>query len=286
MSIQRETRYSLAQRRCKPFTLLELLLVIGLMLIIMSLSVPAFRRMASGSALNSSLRMLTGQLSLARAAAISEQRYIALVMPGANFDAPAPQVSGEESRSDYHFRSFRVAIVEKTATTDTDGRFEFIQWYPDTTWSFLPVGAVIAEVNDSCINATAGAQYELKGDDENREVNVTADGKKSTDWLGTGNVLNDGNGVVHGVVDGSVKLVDGKTHTGTNWARALVFTPKGRCFTTNDTDTFITVIEGNVEEDSSKYTLDRGDFFSLQILRVSRFTGRTSYEDTYRPVDE
>ena len=151
-------------KRTRQFTLIELLLVIGIMILIMGLTVPSFRRMASGNAVNASARMLAGQLNLARAAAIAEQRYIAIIMPGCKFKKPNPAGESSGNSSDeYHFRSFRVGVVEPTSTPN---EFQLVEWYPGANWSFLPVGAVIAEVNDSALSdsRTSGVELFKDGD--------------------------------------------------------------------------------------------------------------------------
>ncbi len=124
----------------KPFTLIELMVVIGIMIIILSLSAPAFRKLAMGSSVDIAARMVSSQLMLARAEAISRRECIAVVMPDNNFSKDSNDTSV------YPFTAFRSAIV----TDNNNGTYTFKEWVPNTNWSFLPTGAIIRGVrNDS-----------------------------------------------------------------------------------------------------------------------------------------
>ena len=122
-------------RRVSGFTLVELLVVIAIMIIIMGFSVPMFSKISFGNAVDGSSRMISSQLSLARAEAVAKRQYIAIVMPGKDFEQP----SDGKTTDEYHFRAFRAAIVEET---DNSKEFEFVKWFPGTEWGFLPKGAV------------------------------------------------------------------------------------------------------------------------------------------------
>ena len=272
-------------KRTRQFTLIELLLVIGIMILIMGLTVPSFRRMASGNAVNASARMLAGQLNLARAAAIAEQRYIAIIMPGCDFKKPTPagEASGNSS-DEYHFRSFRVGIVEPTSTAN---QFQLVEWYPGANWSFLPVGAVIAEVNDSAVADTRTSGVELYKYGDKRIINTNENNDDSDNWL-TDNELKDSNGTKCTVIDGSyATLAEGKENNSHSnaYARAVVFSPKGRCCTGQGLtgDRFITIVEGNIdgtEQTSGKISnavLSRGKIYNMRILKIGQYTGRVEY---------
>ena len=61
-------------RRVSGFTLVELLVVIAIMVIIMGFSVPMFSKISFGNAVDGSSRMISSQLSLARAEAVAKRR--------------------------------------------------------------------------------------------------------------------------------------------------------------------------------------------------------------------
>lgn len=295
-------------RKTRKFTLIELLLVIGIMILIMGLTVPSFRRMASGNAVNAAARMLSGQLKLARAAAISEQRYVAIVMPGWRFREPG---TISDDNNHYHFRSFRAAIVEPTANNE----FSFVGWYPGSSWAFLPQGAVIAEVNGDCgineTNATRG--QELYQDAHGtRHINLETGADA---WLKNGYILEDEDRI-HSPSDNSDRdtVVDGassylaeflgddgitekhrtnNTHGSSNTsycARAIVFSPKGRCCMNRGiyADRYITIVEGRVEGQvnsdgeirtgsNEPPTLEQIELNNMRILRIAGLTGKVEY---------
>lgn len=259
----------------RQFTMLELLIVIGIMMILMSLAVPGFRRLVSGKAVNAAASMLSGQLALARAAAIAEQRYIAVIMPGAHFKAPDSAADSGTTYDEYHFRSFRIGIVEKGAAAN---QFKLVSWYPDSKWTFLPVGAVLAECNDTGVADSASNDIELFGSRGDRKVNLN--------WMSDGQLDGDTSSNSCYVIDGEEKLVpdEDKHHNGVNAsARCVVFSPKGRCCSTDGTKTvyvnrYITLVEGNVaEHGSADYRAEEAEIANMQVLRLSGMTGRCEF---------
>ena len=257
----------------RQFTMLELLIVIGIMMILMSLAVPGFRRLVSGKAVNAAASMLSGQLALARAAAIAEQRYIAVIMPGAHFKAPASTADSGTTYDEYHFRSFRIGIVEKG--TDAN-QFKLVSWYPDSKWTFLPVGAILAECNETGVADSASNDIELFGLRGDRKVNLN--------WMSDGQLDGDTSSNSCYVIDGEEKLVPDKTHDAYNAsARCVVFSPKGRCCSTDGTDTifvnrYITLVEGNVaEHGSADYRAEEAEIANMRVLRLNGMTGRCEF---------
>ena len=257
----------------RQFTMLELLIVIGIMMILMSLAVPGFRRLVSGKAVNAAASMLSGQLALARAAAIAEQRYIAVIMPGAHFKAPDSAADSGTTYDEYHFRSFRIGIVEKGAAAN---QFKLVSWYPDSKWTFLPVGAILAECNETGVADSASNDIELFGPRGDRKVNLN--------WMSDGQLDGDTSSNSCYVIDGEEKLVPDKTHDAYNAsARCVVFSPKGRCCSTDGTDTifvnrYITLVEGNVaEHGSADYRAEEAEIANMRVLRLNGMTGRCEF---------
>ena len=66
-------------RRVSGFTLVELLVVIAIMIIIMGFSVPMFSKISFGNAVDGASRMISSQLSLARAQVATVTRDARLV---------------------------------------------------------------------------------------------------------------------------------------------------------------------------------------------------------------
>jgi len=90
---------SRAQALRRHFTMVELMVVIVIVSIILAFSVPAFQKLAVGSGVDAAARMLSSQLSLARAEAISRRQCIAVIMPGADFDKDTATKTSTSTRA-------------------------------------------------------------------------------------------------------------------------------------------------------------------------------------------
>ena len=258
-------------RRVSGFTLVELLVVIAIMVIIMGFSVPMFSKMSFGNAVDGASRMISSQLSLARAEAVAKRQYIAIVMPGTDFKQPDDGKTTDE----YNFRAFRAAIVEKDDEAETT--FKFIEWCPGTEWAFLPKGAVIAEV-DGDADTTASSS-----DDVECKITYKSDGEVDTrtlnkDWLGSDSKLGQDGTYTKINDNGSAKMVDGKNNSD---VRAVVFKPNGRVAGGTK---FVTLIEGVPTEVTSAtgdyYRLTNGNINNMRLMRVGRLTGKVTYVET------
>ncbi|NLF18750.1 MAG: hypothetical protein GX595_16075 [Lentisphaerae bacterium] len=115
----------------RPFTLIELLTVMLIAGIMLAITVPVVVKITSGSSVEAASRMIGAQLRLARQEAIVKRRRVAILFP-ANEAVGVP----EEAR----FLGFRACYVD-----DND---EWTAWVENTVWTYVPVGAVIAEVDD------------------------------------------------------------------------------------------------------------------------------------------
>ncbi len=258
-------------RRVSGFTLVELLVVIAIMVIIMGFSVPMFSKMSFGNAVDGASRMISSQLSLARAEAVAKRQYIAIVMPGTDFKQPDDGKTTDE----YNFRSFRAAIVEEDDDND-DNTFNFKVWFPGTEWSFLPKGAVIAEADGDSESKTATEGVECKIDyDTEGEVKTR---EQYDNWLGSDSKLGQ-DGTYTKINDtSSAKMVDGKNNSN---VRAVVFKPNGRVAGGTK---FVTLIEGVPTEVTSAtgdyYRLTNGNINNMRLMRVGRLTGKVTYVET------
>ena len=225
----------------RHFTMVELMVVIVIVSIILAFSVPAFQKLAVGSGVDAAARMLSSQLSLARAEAISRRQYIAVIMPGADFEK-----DDDNDENLYKYQSFRAAIVDnynsstKTAT--------FVNWVEGTEWSFLPTGTVIVEAD---------------GDTE--ELDMTADPPQP---MGNSWGFSDDSPLL--VADGMspAKMIDISGVNNHN-VRAVIFKPNGRCVQR----TYVTIMEGVAPEG----TILRENKFNIRVMEINAFTGQIRY---------
>lgn len=158
-----------------PFTLIELLTVMLIVGILLAVTVPVVVKITSGSSVEAAARMVGSQLRLARQEAITRRKAIAVLFPSAT----AMGVPVEAK-----FQGFRACYV--------DSANAWTGWVENTAWTYLPVGAVVAEV----------------------------DSDNDVQW-NTGSTPNQ-------PIDNTVTLVTNVGGTAANTSRAVVFRPTGR----------------------------------------------------------
>jgi prepilin-type N-terminal cleavage/methylation domain-containing protein len=227
------------------FTLVELMVVLIIAGILIAALAPAFNRLMTGNAVGAAARMVSSQLSLARSEAVSRRQYIAVIMPGETF---AQEDTTDKNLYLYRYQSFRSAIVEPTGT---DNEFTFKQWVQGTTWTFLPVGAVIAEANNDVIELTTTEPRLPAGD---------------AVWTSV-----DGN-AYHKIADGisPAKIFDVPLVNNSN-VRAVVFKPNGRC----NSRIYVTIMEGMVATPDG--AIERANKSNIRVMEINAFTGQIRY---------
>lgn len=123
------------------FTLIELLLVMGLMGLMVTIALPAFSRMTGNNKLDVMASNIKIALEQGQSTAVSRNCYVAVVFPNA--------VSDDEAYSyAYSYGGYRLAEV-----TTTDGaNFVFKRWISD---SYLnkPDGAYLVEARATVLKA-------------------------------------------------------------------------------------------------------------------------------------
>lgn len=125
------------------FTIIELLLVISIAGVMLSVAVPAFSRMIKGSATGIAVRELMGKLNAARAYAIANQTYVAVVFPNTS-------ASGQFKQR-YFYRGYRACEVLQTGTNN----YAFARWIPGENWQSLPDGVLIGTARSTTPEAFA-----------------------------------------------------------------------------------------------------------------------------------
>lgn len=182
--------------RRQPFTLVEMLAVIAIMMILFGIAIAPFDRLMGGGGVDGAARMIGAQLRLARQYALANRKYVAVVMPG--------QEGGDLQK--YSYTGFRSCVVTDAGSSSA----QFSEWISDTKWESLPQATAIVQIRKQ--TSTDGPDLqEPPEDDVGRTVNGVdgEDGVRAIIFAPTGRVLGNTH-VLHiteAVVDSSGNLV-------------------------------------------------------------------------------
>ena len=148
------------KRTKRNFTLIELLVVMLLMGVLMTLMLPAFKRMISGNKVEQLASNLKLGLEQAQSHAITSRRYVALILPN-----PA-MLTSTKLNQDQWFGGCRLAYVNKKRSRNEgkwDVYWEFTDWVPDLDWRVPIDGAmllwVLNEGGDTSSPPPGGHKY-------------------------------------------------------------------------------------------------------------------------------
>jgi prepilin-type N-terminal cleavage/methylation domain-containing protein len=231
------------------FTLVELMVVLIIIGIMLAALAPAFNRLMTGNAVGAAARMVSSQLRLARSEAVSRRQYIAIIMPGNTFTPPA-----SDTTSPYKYQSFRAAVV-----THSSGTYTFDKWVEGTVWTFLPLGAVIAEADtdgymSGSLPVPTGTDWVELIADADFKLEIPVDSNGTSKWK---------------IEDHSALVVTGIPPAPLEEVRAVIFTPNGRCAQ----KTFVTILEGVAPNG----TIERENKNNIRVMEINAFTGQIRY---------
>ena len=144
-----------------PFTLVELMVVLIIIGILMAALAPAFNRLMTGNAVGAAERMISGQLSLARAEAARRRCDVAIVIyDDHDYDPNLPKSS-----------SFRAAYKPNDTW----------KWLPGSQETWLPTGAIVGRiVSGSSTISTVGETYPLLSDVNTPKIAITLEESSSS----------------------------------------------------------------------------------------------------------
>ena len=113
----------------QSYTLVEILVVIAIIGILLSISIPAFEKITKGNRVNNAAASIGTALSLARSQAISMRQRVAVILP-------TTTTAGVKNK-----RSIRLAYVNSANN--------FTAWLPGSKWLELPEGTLFAEADNA-----------------------------------------------------------------------------------------------------------------------------------------
>ena len=117
-------------KTARPFTLLELIAVMGVMILLAAVAIPAYSSLFSGRKTTLAANQLNGAVMEARAHAVSAKVYTALIFV----------------KDGNGYKSFRMAELFHDPESDDDtGAYEWRRWAPGTAFVLLPENTMIPD---------------------------------------------------------------------------------------------------------------------------------------------
>lgn len=130
------------------FTLIELLLVVGLMALMMGIALPAFSKMAKGNGVTVAARDISAKINGARTFAVTYRKHVALIFPTAMDDSNIPD--------QLRYTQFRAAIVEANSSSGYDWK----AWIDGETWVKMPSGVILGGTASPSAWTSSSCGYE------------------------------------------------------------------------------------------------------------------------------
>jgi prepilin-type N-terminal cleavage/methylation domain-containing protein len=130
------------------FTLIELLLVIGIMAILMAVGATGLRNISGGAGITGTVRNLSSQLSLARSYAASRNRFVAVLLP----DGPAVGLDnkakdGNDATSGFTSDADKIKLFHQSrlcfVSYTSPGVYKFDSWIDDNSWVKWDAGIAV-----------------------------------------------------------------------------------------------------------------------------------------------
>ena len=142
----------------RRFTLIELIMVMGVMVLLAVVAMPAYSSLFSGRKTTLAANILNGAVIEARTHAVSNKVYTALVFV----------------KDGNGYKSFRLAEVYHN--TETDNGYLWRRWAPDSSFVLLPENTMVPATNNDFGTTSGGSEGKVGSGAPPKVTNLTNSG--------------------------------------------------------------------------------------------------------------
>lgn len=115
------------------YTLVEMLVVLCIFIVVTTISLPVFTRLAKGGGVTSASRTICAKINGAKSYALSNRSYVALVFPTApSIDPYVPDK--------LRYKAVRPAVVIPITGATGSPYYQFSRWVDGEGWCYMPGG--------------------------------------------------------------------------------------------------------------------------------------------------
>ena len=151
------------QKTARPFTLIELIAVMGVMILLAAVAIPAYSSLFAGRKTTLAANQLNGAVMEARAHAVSAKVYTALVFV----------------KDGNGYKSFRMAEVYHNTEDPDNTSYTWRRWVPGTAYVLLPENTMIPATNNDLGMTSEGTEGSVGSSAAPKVSNLTNSGLTS-----------------------------------------------------------------------------------------------------------
>ena len=147
----------------RPFTLVELIMVMGVMILLAAVAIPAYSSLFAGRKTTLAANQLNGAVMEARAHAVSAKVYTALIFV----------------KDGNGYKSFRMAEVYHNTEDPDNTSYTWRRWVPGTAYVLLPENTMVPATNNDLGMTSEGTEGSVGSSAAPKVSNLTNSGLTS-----------------------------------------------------------------------------------------------------------